>query len=300
MRSMMSVNKAGGVGKTMLCELLCKYVDRFDEQYKTYCIEGEGLRENYQSPLRRAIPHTKDVFFQSPYDKPTQDLNEHLKMWCSVIDPVLAGNHIVDFGANALAGYQYITQMMGFNDRFWDGVADTEQRMRPILFVPVTAGHVSQLDAIDILKWLFRDGAINAYHHIVVVDNQVQGIDSFSPGLERVIKKAGERLSTITIEYNSFSRAIADYSLNARELDEYQNAPEYEARAMLDDGDSVLKMATAVAVQRWSDKIFDQFDRIGLHKMLKVVAKAPVSVPSVSLSSEQLKVTLTDQNTVAK
>src|SRR5690606_29643592 len=113
MRSMMSVNKAGGVGKTMLCQLLCQYVDRFDEQYKLFCVEGEGLRENYQSPLRKAIPHTKDVFFQTPFNKPDNFLNEHVKMWCSVIDPVLTGNHIVDFGANALSSYQYITHLMG-------------------------------------------------------------------------------------------------------------------------------------------------------------------------------------------
>ena len=300
MRSMISVNKAGGVGKTMLCELLCKYVDRFDEQYKTYCIEGEGLRENYQSPLRRAIPHTKDVFFQTPYDKPPQDLSEQLRMWCSVIDPVLAGNHIVDFGANALASYQYITQLMGFNDRFWDGVADTQKRMRPILFVPVTAGHVSQLDAIDILKWLFRDGAINAYHHVVVVQNEVQGQIFLHPGLERVIKKAGEKVSLITIEYNSFFRAIADYSINARELDEFQNAPEREAKAMLDDGDSMLKMGMAVAVERWGTKIFDQLDRIGLHKMLKLETKVPPSVPSVSSVSVPMKLASNEQNIAAK
>lgn len=300
MRSMISVNKAGGVGKTMLCELLCKYVDRIDAQYKTYCIDGEGLRENYQSPLRRAIPHTKDVFFQTPFDKPVHDLSEQLRMWCSVIDPVLAGNHIVDFGANALASYQYITQMMGFNDHFWDGVADTQKRMRPILFIPVTAGHVSQLDAIDILKWLFRDGAINAYHHVVVVQNEVQGQIFLHPGLERVIRKAGEKVSLISIEYNSFARAIADYSINARELDEFQHAPEREVKAMLDDGDTMLKLATATAVERWSRKIFDQFDRIGLLKMLKVEANSPVSVPSGSLASVPMKLASNEQHSVAK
>lgn len=280
------MNKAGGVGKTMLSQLLCQYVDRFDEQYRLFCVEGEGLRENYQSPLRRAIPHTKDVFFQTPFDKPENDLNEHMKMWCSVIDPVLAGNHIVDFGANALASYQYITQLMGFNDSFWDGVADSEERMRPVLFVPVTAGHVSQFDAIDILNWLFRDGAINAYHHVIIVMNEVQGKLDLYPALERIIRKNSEKVSSVTIEYNSFSRAIADYSVNARELDDFIEAPEREAKAKLGHGYTLLQMGMAVAVQSWSTDIFRQFDQIGLHKMLKVEPKAqpsgPVQTPSAT------------------
>lgn len=268
MRSLLVVNKTGGVGKTTISELLNIYLDKHDYQYDLYSIEGQGVNVNYSSPLKRAVPHTRDMFFQSPHQYGAANESDYLQIWTDVLEPVFKGKCLVDFGANALSGYQYACALLDNGNGIWDVSEPEDGYLRPVMVVPISANHNSIYDSIDLLEWLFKHGGINNFHHIIVVRNQFRGSVIFYEALEALISSSQSKISLIDLELNEHEYGMQSLSQGMATMKKFMNSSKERGSYMMKDSNTLFQLASMRSIDRWLHRFESQLSKIKLLQLL--------------------------------
>ncbi|RBO90920.1 hypothetical protein [Pseudochrobactrum asaccharolyticum] len=269
MRSIIIANKTGGVGKTTISELFNIYLDKHDHQFSLFSIEGQGSNIGYMSSLKRAVPHTKDVFVQSPHQYGVANQKEFLEIWSDVLEPVFKGSCIVDFGANALAGYQHVCALFENGRTIWRDQEAENGFLKPVIVIPVTANHNSHYDTVDLLQWLFTEDGMNNFHHVVLVSNDLHGPVNFEEDLQELISANSSKISLIDLERNQSEFGMRSLSEGMVKMRKFLNASREVGNEMMRSSMNLYDLAAIRSMDRWLESFEYELEKIQLLNLLK-------------------------------